>query len=120
MPKIKAGLCVPILITTAFCILVLGIFAAGKTTSFITDKHGYTNGAADTDALPGFYEKININTASAQELSILDGIGDTLAQRIVAYRAKHGPFRKVADIQNVAGIGSIRFAQIADYITVGG
>ncbi|MCR4418553.1 MAG: ComEA family DNA-binding protein [Clostridia bacterium] len=61
---------------------------------------------------------ININVASAQELEALPGIGPTLAQRIVAYREEHGPFRTVEDIKNVSGIGEGRYAQIKELITV--
>lgn len=61
---------------------------------------------------------ININTASAAELETLPGIGPSLAQRIVAYRQEHGPFRTIEDIKNVSGIGEGRFAQIKDLITV--
>ena len=50
--------------------------------------------------------KVNINTATARELSDrLDGIGDTIAARIVAYREKNDPFRSVEALKNVPGIG---------------
>lgn len=62
---------------------------------------------------------ININTASAQELQDgLEGIGTVLAQRIVDYREKNGPFRSTEDIKNVAGIGDVIFEHIRDSITV--
>ncbi|MCI1982870.1 MAG: helix-hairpin-helix domain-containing protein [Oscillospiraceae bacterium] len=63
--------------------------------------------------------KININTATAQELSEgLDGIGDGLAERIVAYRRQHGSFQSVDQIKNVSGIGDKRYEKIRDFITV--
>lgn len=62
--------------------------------------------------------KVNINTASAQELDKLPGIGPTLAQRIVDYRSQHGPFRSPEDIKNVSGIGDSRYDQIKDLISV--
>ncbi len=63
--------------------------------------------------------KININRASAAELDQhLSGIGPTLAQRIVDYREKNGPFRKIEDLRNVSGIGEKRFAEIKDQIDV--
>lgn len=61
---------------------------------------------------------ININTASAAELDILDGIGPTLAQRIIDYRAANGPFATVEDINNVSGIGDKKFEAIKNSITV--
>ncbi|MGN8889362.1 ComEA family DNA-binding protein [Dysosmobacter sp. HCP28S3_G4] len=64
-------------------------------------------------------EKLNINTAGAEELTALPGIGEVLAERIVAYRAEHGPFAAVEDIRNVQGIGEGKLAAMADRITVG-
>ncbi len=63
--------------------------------------------------------KVNINTASAEELDkALPGIGPTLAQRIVDYREQHGPFRSPEDLKNVSGIGERRFEQIKDLVTI--
>lgn len=64
--------------------------------------------------------KININTASAEELSMLPGIGITYAKRIVEHRAKYGPFLTVDELANIKGIGEKRFESIKEYITVGG
>lgn len=64
--------------------------------------------------------KVNINTASVEEISMLPGIGETYAKRIVEYRQKHGPFLSVEELTNVKGIGESRFKSIKDYITVGG
>lgn len=55
---------------------------------------------------------VDINTADATALQTLDGIGPALAQRILAYRAAHGGFRTVNDLQNVTGIGPKKFAAI--------
>lgn len=64
--------------------------------------------------------KININTASARQLSDgLPGIGDTIAQRIVEYRAQHGLFGSVDELKNVDGIGDKKMAQIRQSATVG-
>jgi competence protein ComEA len=49
--------------------------------------------------------KININTASAEELATLNKVGEKYAQRIVEYREANGPFEKAEDIVNVKGIG---------------
>jgi competence protein ComEA len=56
--------------------------------------------------------KVDLNTADATALETLDGIGPALAQRILAYRAAHGGFRSVNDLQNVTGIGPKKFAAI--------
>jgi len=63
--------------------------------------------------------RININTASAEELTALPGIGPSYAQRIVEHREKNGPFKKVEDLLNVRGIGEKTFEKIRDRLTVG-
>jgi len=63
--------------------------------------------------------KVNINTASVQELDEkLPGIGTTLAQRIVDYRKLHGAFAKIEDLNNVSGIGDQKFSEIKPLIVV--
>ena len=63
-------------------------------------------------------EKISINTANRETLMTLDGIGETLAQRIIDYREIYGDFASVDDLLNVQGIGEKRLAAIRDKITV--
>jgi competence protein ComEA len=70
-------------------------------------------------AAPSSTELININTASAEELDSLPGIGPTTAQKIIDYRTQHGIFQRIEDIMNVSGIGPATFDRIKDLITVG-
>lgn len=63
---------------------------------------------------------VNINTADADTLTSLPGIGQVLAERIVAYRRQNGPFRAIEEITNVEGIGEKKAEAILDLITVGG
>jgi competence protein ComEA len=63
--------------------------------------------------------KIDINRAEAVELEALPGIGPELAQRIIEYREKQGPFQRIEDLMNVRGIGEKNFLKIRDRITVG-
>jgi len=63
--------------------------------------------------------KVNINTATKSELKDLPGIRDVLADRIIEYRATHGPFSRIEDIMNVPHIKEGRFEQIKDLICVG-
>lgn len=60
---------------------------------------------------------ININTASAEELTKLKGIGEKIAARIVEYRQEK-PFEKIEDIMNVSGIGEKKFGDIREMICV--
>ena len=62
-------------------------------------------------------EKININKASAVELTQLKRIGPKLSERIVEYREKHGPFERPEDIMQVKGIGPKTFELNKDLIT---
>ena len=75
--------------------------------------------AAPTTAPVEGTEKINLNTATSEELQTLSGIGQTRAQDIVAYRTTYGDFQQIEDIQDISGIGPVIFAKIAPYITVG-
>jgi competence protein ComEA len=68
-------------------------------------------------ATPGA-KKININTATLDELDTLPKIGPSIAQRIMDYRTKNGPFKKIEDLKNVSGIGDATFETIKDLITV--
>lgn len=62
--------------------------------------------------------RINLNTASADELEALPGIGKGLAQRIVLFRNEHGPFRRTEHLMMVQGISEEKFLAIRDRITV--
>jgi competence protein ComEA len=65
-------------------------------------------------------ELININTASAEELDTLPGVGPTIAQKIIEYRELNGPFLSIEDITNVPGIGgvnSVTYERLKDLIT---
>jgi competence ComEA-like helix-hairpin-helix protein len=75
--------------------------------------------AAATPQAPPSAEKVNINSASADQLTALPGIGPSYAQRIVEYREKNGPFKRVEDILNVRGIGEKTFERIRERITIG-
>lgn len=60
--------------------------------------------------------KVNINTATVDQLSTLPGIGPSKAKAIVEYRQKHGSFEQVEDLLNVTGIGEKTLEQIREWI----
>lgn len=62
---------------------------------------------------------VNLNTATSPELQQLPGIGAKVAARIVEYRQKKGPFKKIEELMNVQGIGEKTFLRLRVQITVG-
>ena len=62
--------------------------------------------------------KINLNTASKEELTKLSGIGEAKAQDIIDYRNTNGSFKTIEEIKNISGIGDALFAKIKDNISV--
>lgn len=63
--------------------------------------------------------KVNINTATAEELDTLPGVGEATAAKIIEYRRQNGFFAAIEDIMNVPGIGEAKFNAIKELITVG-
>ena len=61
---------------------------------------------------------VNINSASVEKLSSLNGIGKSTAEKIVKYREENGYFNTIEDIMNVSGIGESKFNSIKDNIEV--
>jgi competence protein ComEA len=72
-----------------------------------------------SSARPTFTGVLNINSASASDLEGLPGIGAKTAQRIVEYRQKNGPFKKVEELMNVRGIGEKNFLKLKSQLSVG-
>ena len=73
-------------------------------------------GAPPGGAPPGSagVPKLSLGTATVDQLDQLDGIGPTLAQRIVEYRTPHGGFGSLGELREVEGIGEKRFATLQD------
>lgn len=77
--------------------------------------------ASQPSAIPGpghSNSKLNINTATKEQLMQLPGIGETLAQSIIHFRNNNGDFQNTADLLLVEGIGEKRLDAIIDLITV--
>lgn len=64
-------------------------------------------------------QKIPINSADSKLIEVLPGIGPALAERIIAYREEHGPFRRGEDLLGVPGIGPKKLREIKGLIELG-
>ncbi len=62
---------------------------------------------------------VNLNTATQADLERVPGIGPVLAQRIIAYRQRYGPFKTIYQLRLIQGIGQHTFDKIKPYVTVG-
>jgi comEA protein len=63
-------------------------------------------------------QKVDLNTATVEQLTALPGIGATLAARIVEYREKVGRFHSAEELMNVKGIGEKNFQKLEPWLTV--
>ncbi len=88
------------------------------TTVTVTEATESPTAAASTTAPQTVPGKVNINTATKEELMTLDGIGEVLAEHILAYRNQYGGFDSLEELMQVSGIGEKRFAAIQPYITL--
>ncbi len=73
-------------------------------------------GKGTAELPPG--QKINLNTASANDLETLPGVGDATAQRILTWRSQHGSFNSIDQLRDVGGIGDAKYAKLKDLVTV--
>jgi len=62
---------------------------------------------------------VNLNTASESELTGINGVGPAKARAITEYRERHGPFKRIEDLENVKGFGQKTVDKIAPQVTVG-
>lgn len=112
----KAERYFPFLATVVFALILSGILLfRNAVAGYIPNSVPQGEEAVSPDS-----GRININTAGADELTILPGIGDSLAAQIVAYREENGGFSSIYEITQVSGIGEESFLGLRDYITVGG
>lgn len=95
----------------------------GKRSDTLRDmfRKGMPQSAAESyiaEAADEPVRKVNINTANAQTLTSLPGIGPKMAERIVVYREQKGLFRSAEELMNVKGIGKKTFAKLKPYIDI--
>lgn len=107
------------LVTLTFLAAVLYLtFGANR-----TEQEGYTvqtERPAREEEIAPVRVLVNINTATAEELETVTGIGPVLAQAILDYRAEHGDFQTLDELLEVRGIGSAKLDAMRDEITTGG
>ena len=119
----KLDIIFPVTVTALFAGIIVGILIARYVSNTVVNLPTANNQAAisteNTEAsFNNQTNKLNINTASANELAMLPGIGDKIAQEIVNYRETSGLFTSIEELRNVNGIGQKRFDAISEYITV--
>lgn len=75
---------------------------------------------AGVSAVPGAAASapVNLNTATAEQLDTLDGVGPTTAQKILAFRQQHGGFSSINDLAQIPGIGPKKLAALKPQVTV--
>lgn len=114
----KSARWIPISVIVVFLMVTIGVFIhryLNPEAVSLTDDHTF----AENDTSSIYNGKININVATAEELTFLPGIGQTMAKRIIDYRNEHGYFTELDELKNISGIGETRFKALAEYITLG-
>ena len=112
-----------VFVLLCICIVLGSLLNRSMSSEYINPK-GSTVGFTNADNLTAsnqrepIFDKININTASKEDLIRLKGIGEVLAQNIINYRDEYGHFDSIEEIMYVKGIGKAKFNDIKDFITV--
>lgn len=96
------------------CLLMLALVAAVGL-SCLTPEVSLAAGKAVASQI---VETVPLNQATAEELQDLPGIGPALAERIVAYRKEHGPFKSIEQLAEVKGIGQRKLETFRDRLTL--
>ena len=92
--------------------------------SYIISSSGGVSSKEDTNSIQGSSKsttsnaKVNINTATQEELDTLPGIGPSIASKIIDYREQNGKFNSIEEIKEVSGIGDAKYEKIKDSITI--
>lgn len=106
-------------LTALFLALLLALFLRDRAAPRAAPVAVETERAAAQEQFLPDVSPLDINTAPAEELAGLPGIGEVLAERIVDYRTANGPFETVEDLTKVPGIGGKKLADLEGRITVG-
>jgi competence protein ComEA len=102
-----------IMIPILLFVFALNVFAVQGT--YAAEEKGVEKGSSISKDLNAV---VNINTASAEELQKIKGIGPAFAARIIQYRKENGQFQRIEDIVKVRGIGQSKFEKIKQCLAV--
>ncbi|BAK98510.1 hypothetical protein OBV_13120 [Oscillibacter valericigenes Sjm18-20] len=108
-----------LILTAAFLLLMLALLFYARAGGAVGSYAVETERIVSSSELTPDVTPVDINTAGAEELATLPGIGEKLAERIVKYRADNGDFASVDDLLNVSGIGEGKLEALRDYVSVG-
>lgn len=112
MPKLKAA-------TLAFLLATFAVSSCARGAG-VTSRDSNSKSADPIHETRGKPARptVNLNTATAQELIQLPGIGEVMAKRIIDYRERHGRFRRPEEIIIIEGFSERRYRAIADLVCV--
>ena len=91
---------------------------AGRDRARLAENGAETEVSVPQEAFLPEAAPLDLNRATAEDLTALPGIGEALAERIVAYRTEHGPFSSPEELMEVSGIGEAKYAGLKDRVTV--
>jgi len=100
-----------LLAVVALLLVVCGAGSAPLMLAAETDSRTASSAAANA-------RQIDLNKASTEELTTIPGVGEALARRIIEFREKEGPFRRVEDLMKVKGIGEKSFQKMRSHVKV--
>lgn len=97
-----------LLITVALVFLNIGIYIGRSSKDGTIESY--------VEKRPDHAGKININTASSAELSVIPGLANALARRIVEYREDNGVYKSIYDLLDISGISYENLEEMKDYL----
>ncbi len=115
LKQIALGLCAVVTLAAPVAARQAAAPASAKPAAAAKSGKSGASRAVKKAALTG---KINLNTATVQDLVRLPRIGEKVALRIVEYRQKHGGFKKTEELMNVKGIGEKTFDKMREHLSI--